>query len=91
MKTATFPPLRVDPQLREAAEGVLGEGETLSKFAEQAIRYQVERRQAEAAFVARGLASRDRAAKTGEYVSADSVLEKLTLARTKARARKTAR
>lgn len=89
MKTATFPPLRVDPELREAAENVLSDGETLSKFAEQAIRYQVERRQAEAAFVARGLASRDKAIETGMYVSADDVLKKMVIARTKARNRKT--
>lgn len=88
MKTATFPPLRVDPELREATEEVLAEGETLSRFAEQAIRYQVERRQAESAFVARGLAARDRAAKTGVYVSAETVLEKLAAARDKARDRK---
>jgi hypothetical protein len=30
VKTATFPSLRVDADLREAAEAVLGEGETLS-------------------------------------------------------------
>ena len=32
MKTATFPSLRVEPELREAAESVLEEGETLSGF-----------------------------------------------------------
>jgi hypothetical protein len=30
MKTATMPALRVDPELREAAESVLAENETLS-------------------------------------------------------------
>ena len=85
MKTATFPPLRVDPSLRQATESVLEEGETLSRFAEQAIRLQVERRQAEAAFVARGLVSRDKAIATGVYVSADSVLDKLAAARERAK------
>lgn len=85
MKTATFPPLRVDPSLRQATESVLEEGETLSRFAEQAIRLQVERRQAEAAFVARGLASRDKAIATGVYVSADSVLDRLAGARDRAK------
>ena len=85
MKTATFPPLRVDPLLRQATESVLEEGETLSRFAEQAIRLQVERRQAEAAFVARGLASRDKSIATGVYVSADSVLDKLAAARERAK------
>lgn len=85
MKTATFPPLRVDPSLHQATESVLEEGETLSRFAEQAIQLQVERRQAEAAFVVRGLASRDKAIATGVYVSADSVLDKLADARERAR------
>ena len=85
MKTATFPPLRVDPSLRQATESVLEEGETLSRFVEQAIRLQVERRQAEAAFVARGLAARDKAIATGVYVSADSVLDKLAGARERAK------
>ncbi len=38
MKSATLPSLRVDPALREAAEAVLEEGETLSSFVEQAVR-----------------------------------------------------
>lgn len=38
MKTASMPSLRVAPQLREAAEAVLHEGETLSAFMEQSLR-----------------------------------------------------
>lgn len=34
MKSASLPSLRVDPALREAAEAVLQEGETLSSFVE---------------------------------------------------------
>ena len=41
MKTATFPPLRVDPQFRQDTESVLREGESLSQFIEQAVRSQV--------------------------------------------------
>lgn len=74
MKTATFPPLRVDPQLRQDTESVLREGESLSQFIEQAVRSQVELRKANEAFLARGLASRDRARQTGHYVEADVVL-----------------
>ena len=37
MKTSTIPSLRVDPQLRLAAESVLRDGESLSGFVEQAI------------------------------------------------------
>lgn len=77
MKTATFPPLRVDPQLRQDTESVLREGESLSQFIEQAVRSQVELRKANEAFLERGLASRDRARQTGRYVEADAVLGKL--------------
>lgn len=90
MKTASFPPLRVDPSLRQATERVLEEGETLSRFAEQAIRLQVERRQADAAFVARGLASRDKAIATGLYVTADAVLDRLAAAHDRAKGNTTA-
>lgn len=57
MKTATFPSVRVEPELREAAERVLQEGESLSGFVEQAIRENILRRQHHSEFVARGLAS----------------------------------
>lgn len=87
MKTATFPPLRVDPQLRQDTESVLREGESLSQFIELAVRSQVELRKANEAFLARGLAARDRARQTGRYVDADAVLSKLNarLEATKAR------
>lgn len=77
MKTATFPPLRVDPSLRRAAEDVLREGESLSSFVEESVRVQIRQRQEQAAFVTRGLASGDRAKKAGTYVSARAVLKKL--------------
>jgi predicted transcriptional regulator len=77
MKTATIPSLRVDPELRTAAEDVLEEGETLSSFVEQSIRDGVERRQAQREFIARGLKSRDAAKRTQDYVAADKVLARL--------------
>lgn len=77
MKTATLPPLRVDPVLRKAVEDVLQSDETLSQFAEKAIRSQVELRQAQAEFNAQGLASRDKAKQTGIYVSAKEVGQRL--------------
>lgn len=67
MKTATLPPLRVAPELRQAAESVLREGETLSSFMEQSLRDEVNRRRTQAEFIARGLASRDEAKRTGAY------------------------
>ena len=58
MKTATMPALRVQPELRQAAEEMLQPGETLSGFVEESLRRNVERRQAQQAFLARGLVAR---------------------------------
>lgn len=77
MKTATIPSLRVDPALRQAAEDVLQEGETLSGFVEASLRAQIELRKSQQAFIARGLASRDSAKQTGVYHDAADVLGQL--------------
>ena len=90
-KTSTIPPLRVNKEVRAAAEAALMEGETLSGFVLEAIQFNIQRRTMQQEFVARGLAARDEARRTGKYVSADEVLAGLdkTLARTrKAAARK---
>lgn len=83
MKDATLPPLRVDSALRNAAESVLREGETLSSFVLEAVRLNIERREVQREFVARGLAARDEARATDTYISADDMLARLddTLAR----------
>jgi len=77
MKTAAIPAVRVPPELRQAAEELLAEGETLSGFVEDAVRRNVEYRQAQAAFIERGLASRDAARASGRYVKASTVLGKI--------------
>ncbi|MBM3340705.1 MAG: prevent-host-death protein [Betaproteobacteria bacterium] len=77
MKTTTLPPLRVSPELRASAEAVLAEGETLSAFVLDAVSRSIEQRRAQQAFIARGLASRAKAKRTGQYVSADAVIRKL--------------
>ncbi len=77
MKTATIPSLRVEPALREAAEELLRDGESLSGFVESAVRAQIQQRQQQAAFIARGLVSRDQARATDVYVSSAAVLKKL--------------
>ena len=77
MKTATLPPLRVDPELRDAAQSVLTRGESLSSFVTQSIRDTIHQRRAQAEFLARGLASRDEAKRTRKYYSAASVLADL--------------
>lgn len=93
MKSATLPSLRVDPELREAAESVLQEGETLSGFIEASVRETILRRRTRAEFIARGLASRDEARRTGVYIDADVVHAQLSdkLAKARTRLRKKAR
>ena len=78
MKTRTLPPLRVTPELRREAESVLADGETLSAFILDSVARNVEARRARQAFVSRGIASAARARRTGRYISADSVLRKLS-------------
>ena len=85
MKTATIPSLRVDPALRRAAEDVLEEGESLSSFVEQSVRAHIERRKAQDEFIARGLASRDKAKRSGAYVSSGDVVKALASRLAKAR------
>lgn len=77
MKTATIPALRVEPQLRAAAQSVLASGETLSSFVEESLRANIERRLYSQAFITRGIASRDDAKAMQEYYSADSVMTEL--------------
>lgn len=77
MKTVTIPPLRVAPELRQAAESVLQEGETLSSFVEQSLRLNIDRRRAQQAFIERGLAARGEARRTCGYFAADEVLREL--------------
>lgn len=77
MKSATFPSLRVDPELRQAAESVLRDHESLSSFLEDAIRSSIERRRSQQAFLERGLAARAESRTTGEYYSARAVQQEL--------------
>ena len=77
MKSATIPALRVEPKLRQAVEQSLNSDETLSSFTEQALREQIKRRKIQDEFIARGLASRNKARQSGEYYSAEDVLASL--------------
>ena len=74
---SSIPSFNVDPALKEAAESVLETGESLASLAEQSLRINVERRLHQRDFIARGLASRDEAKRTGEYYSAAEVLAEL--------------
>ena len=85
MKTAAIPAVRVSPELRQAAEDLLQAGETLSGFVEEAVRRNVEFRQAQKAFLERGLASGEASRKSGKYVSSAAMLGKLARRLEKAR------
>ncbi|MDX2480948.1 MAG: YlcI/YnfO family protein [Desulfuromusa sp.] len=77
MKSSTIPSLRVEPELRQAVENVLRDGETLSSFMEESLRAGIQHRRAQQEFIARGLVSRDEARRAGEYFTADDVFDEL--------------
>jgi hypothetical protein len=58
MKTATFQSLLTTPELRQAAEQIFEDGESLSSFVEQAVRESIGRWQVQQEFIARCLAKR---------------------------------
>jgi hypothetical protein len=77
MRTATFPSVRTTPATRELAQSVLNAGETLSQFIEDSLKRNIEHRQADRAFIARGLAARDEAKQSGQYVSVAHTMARL--------------
>lgn len=77
MKTATLPSLRVEPALREAAEAVLKDGETLSGFVEASVRAQVRQRQLQDEFIKRGLAALEYARINDAYFTPEQSLARL--------------
>jgi hypothetical protein len=87
MKNALIPSIRVQPQVRAELEAVLEEGETLSAFVENAARDAAKRRRTQAEFIARGLAARDEARRTGMYFTVEDVNARLSDALSKARDR----
>lgn len=77
MKTATFPSLRVEPELRDAAEDVLEKGESLSAFIENAIRRDIRRRKVQRDFHAAALQAWKEVEEGAETYSAEQVLAEL--------------
>ncbi|MBA3598802.1 MAG: prevent-host-death protein [Methylibium sp.] len=77
MKVASLPPLRVTQETRAAVEELLRDGESLSAFVEEAVRLNVERRQVQREFLARGLAAGEEARRTGDYATPEEVMSKL--------------
>ena len=77
MKTATIPPVRVEPAFREAMELSLQGSESLASLVETAVRNEVRRRQTQAEFVRRGMAAIERTAAAGDGVPAQEVIARL--------------
>ncbi|MBP1850243.1 YlcI/YnfO family protein [Rhizobium halophytocola] len=77
MKTASLPSLRVDPELRAAAESVLEDGETLSAFVEASVKAQIHFRKTQSEFIARGIAGFAEAERTGVFYTSEDVLSLL--------------
>lgn len=77
MKTATIPPIRIEPALREEIEESLGTGETMAALVESAVRTEVARRRDQSEFVRRGLASIARSEADGDWIPAEQVIAKL--------------
>ncbi|PDS75221.1 YlcI/YnfO family protein [Rhizobium sp. L43] len=90
MKTASLPSLRVDPELRAAAESVLKEGESLSSLMEDSLRRQIDYRKTQAEFIARGLAGLADAERTGVFYTTADIQELMRKKLEKAKARKAA-
>ncbi|HVR54990.1 MAG TPA: YlcI/YnfO family protein [Pseudorhodoferax sp.] len=77
MKTATIPPVRIDPQLRDQIEQSLEEGETMTALVEKAVRHEVARRHDNAEFMRRGLAAIARTRDADDGIPAEQVIAKL--------------
>ena len=72
MKPAALPSICVEPELRDAIEAHLAEGESLSDFIESAVRDGL-RRRVEDAFLARGRAAMEEWRRTGVAYSTEEV------------------
>ncbi len=77
MKSATIPPLRVTSELRQAAESVLEDNESLSSFVESSLVRAIEFRKMQKEFIARGLAARESSRQSEDYVSKEESLAAL--------------
>ena len=77
MRTATFPPIRVEPGVRAEVEAVLRDGESLTQFIEEAVIAAAARRRVQTEFVARGEAAIDRWKQVGGGHTVDEVMADL--------------
>ncbi|MFT4193342.1 YlcI/YnfO family protein [Ottowia sp.] len=77
MKTATIPPVRVDPAFREEMEQSLQGSETLAALVEVSVRNEIERRRTQAEFVRRGMAAIQDTVARNNGIPADEVIAEL--------------
>ncbi|MGQ0709404.1 MAG: YlcI/YnfO family protein [Rhodoferax sp.] len=77
MKTATLPPIRIDPAFRQEIEESLAKDETMAALVESAVRTELARRRNQSEFVRRGLAAIARSEADGDWVPAETVIAKL--------------
>ena len=77
MKSATIPPVRVEPAFRQEMELSLEHNESLANLVETAVRNEVKRRQDQAEFLRRGLTAIQRTVAAGDGIPASTVIAKL--------------
>ncbi len=89
MKTATLPPVRLSPELKKKIEGVLEEGESLSSFVIEAVTQKAQIRRERKAFVRKAMERSRQAERSGDFIPAEAVFERLegALDRAKQKAR----
>ena len=77
MKTATIPPVRIEPSFRKEIEQSLEGGESLASLVETAVRSEVTRRRVHSEFIRRGMAAINRSVTAGDGIPAEVVIAKL--------------
>ena len=77
MRSATFPPIRVEPEVRAEVEAVLREGESLTQFIEDAVIAAAAWRRRQSEFITRGEAAIERWKKEGGGHKVDEVMSDL--------------
>jgi len=77
VRSANFPPIRVEPKVRAEVEAVLREGESLTQFIEEAVVAAAAWRRVQSEFVARGEAAIERWKQEGGGHSVDQVMADL--------------
>lgn len=77
MRTAVLPSVRVERALRNDAESVLDEGETLSDFIATCVRGGIAWRRARDAFVARAYDTVDRSDRDSHGISPEDLLRRM--------------